>query len=63
MSYKLDERKNYLFFFSFFFQDIAGYLKGCKFLPKLNNEIINKRNATYSQRFASLENLILIMVR
>lgn len=41
--------------------DIAGYLKGCKFLPKLNNEIINKRNSTYSKRFASLENLVLIM--
>ncbi|GAU16477.1 hypothetical protein TSUD_167090 [Trifolium subterraneum] len=41
--------------------DIDGYLKGCKFLPKLNNEIINKRNSTYKQRLASLENLILIM--
>lgn len=59
MTYKLDERKNNLFFS----QDIAGYLKGCKFLPKLNNEIINKRNSTYSKRFASLENLVLIMVR
>ncbi|KAL5066346.1 hypothetical protein RYX36_028083 [Vicia faba] len=29
--------------------DIAGYLKGCKFLPKLNNEIINKRNSTYKK--------------
>jgi len=45
------------------FQDIAGYIRGCKFLPKLNNEIVNKRNSTYRQRFASLQNLILIMVR
>ncbi|XP_061375867.1 uncharacterized protein LOC133317970 isoform X2 [Gastrolobium bilobum] len=41
--------------------DIAGYIKGCRFLPKLNNEIINKRNSTYKQRFASLQNLVLIM--
>ncbi|XP_015889485.3 uncharacterized protein LOC107424251 isoform X2 [Ziziphus jujuba] len=41
--------------------DIAGYIEGCKFLPKLNNEIVNKRNATYKERFVSLENLILIM--
>ncbi|KAJ9171191.1 hypothetical protein P3X46_014587 [Hevea brasiliensis] len=39
--------------------DIADYLKGCKFLPKLNNEIT--KNSTYKERFASLENLILIM--
>ncbi|KAL3742737.1 hypothetical protein ACJRO7_018106 [Eucalyptus globulus] len=31
--------------------DLANYLKGCKFLPKLNNECV----------FASLENLVLIM--
>ncbi|KAJ1443689.1 Palmitoyl protein thioesterase [Sesbania bispinosa] len=42
--------------------DIGGYIRGCKFLPKLNNEIINKRNSTYRKRFASLENLILIMM-
>ncbi|PON70206.1 Palmitoyl protein thioesterase [Trema orientale] len=41
--------------------DIDGYLKGCHFLPKLNNEIINERNSTYKERFASLENLVLIM--
>ncbi|TKY65240.1 Palmitoyl-protein thioesterase 1 [Spatholobus suberectus] len=41
--------------------DIAGYTKGCKFLPKLNNEIVSKRNSTYRQQFASLQNLILIM--
>ncbi|CAK9149398.1 unnamed protein product [Ilex paraguariensis] len=39
--------------------DIDGYLKGCKFLPKLNNEIV--RNSTYKERFTSLENLVLIM--
>ncbi|XP_024045393.1 palmitoyl-protein thioesterase 1 isoform X2 [Citrus clementina] len=41
--------------------DIPEYLKGCKFLPKLNNEIVNERNSTYKERFASLENLVLIM--
>ncbi|XP_020207029.1 palmitoyl-protein thioesterase 1 isoform X2 [Cajanus cajan] len=41
--------------------DIAGYTEGCRFLPKLNNEIANKRNSTYRQRFTNLQNLILIM--
>ncbi|KAK9274419.1 hypothetical protein L1049_019234 [Liquidambar formosana] len=41
--------------------DILAYLKGCKFLPKLNNEIVSKRNSTYKERFASLQKLILIM--
>nr|XP_023899765.1 palmitoyl-protein thioesterase 1 [Quercus suber]POE51445.1 palmitoyl-protein thioesterase 1 [Quercus suber] len=41
--------------------DISAYLKGCKFLPKLNNEIIATRNSTYKERFASLQNLVLIM--
>ncbi|KAJ4727252.1 palmitoyl-protein thioesterase 1-like [Melia azedarach] len=41
--------------------DISGYLEGCTFLPKLNNEIANERNSTYKERFASLENLVLIM--
>ncbi|XP_050385317.1 uncharacterized protein LOC126801882 [Argentina anserina] len=41
--------------------DIAAYLKGCTFLPKLNNEINSTRNSTYKERFASLENLVLIM--
>jgi len=44
------------------FQDMADYLKSCRFLPKLNNEIPDKRNATYKERFSSLENLVLIMV-
>ncbi|KDP28824.1 hypothetical protein JCGZ_14595 [Jatropha curcas] len=39
--------------------DIEHYVKGCKFLPELNNEII--KNSTYKERFASLENLVLIM--
>lgn len=39
--------------------DIADYRKGCKFLPVLNNEV--HRNSTYKKRFASLENLVLIM--
>ncbi|KAJ4825903.1 hypothetical protein Tsubulata_036563 [Turnera subulata] len=41
--------------------DIANYLSGCKFLPKLNNEIKAAQNSTYKERFASLENLVLIM--
>ncbi|KAK7394555.1 hypothetical protein VNO78_15086 [Psophocarpus tetragonolobus] len=41
--------------------DIAGYIRGCRFLPKLNNEIVNERNSSYRQRFASIQNLILIM--
>ncbi|KAB1225164.1 Palmitoyl-protein thioesterase 1 [Morella rubra] len=41
--------------------DIGAYLKGCKFLPKLNNEINTTRNSTYKERFASLETLVLIM--
>lgn len=41
--------------------DIATYLKDCKFLPTLNNEINATRNSTYKERFASLENLVLIM--
>ncbi|EPS61619.1 hypothetical protein M569_13177, partial [Genlisea aurea] len=38
--------------------DIDGYKKGCRFLPKINNEIC--RNATYKDRFSSLENLVLL---
>ncbi|KAF5446141.1 hypothetical protein F2P56_031793 [Juglans regia] len=41
--------------------DISAYLKGCKFLPKLNNEINTTRNSTYKERFSSLDNLVLIM--
>eukprot|EP01018_Ginkgo_biloba_P001580 Gb_39825 [translate_table: standard] len=41
--------------------DIEDYLKGCKFLPKLNNELPGERNSTYKQRFSSLKNLVLIM--
>ncbi|XP_042509520.1 palmitoyl-protein thioesterase 1 [Macadamia integrifolia] len=41
--------------------DIPNYLKGCRFLPKLNNELPNKRNSTYKERFTSLQNLVLIM--
>ncbi|MCD7452709.1 Palmitoyl-protein thioesterase 1 [Datura stramonium] len=39
--------------------DIADYRKGCKFLPVLNNEV--HRNCTLKKRFASLENLVLIL--
>lgn len=41
--------------------DISAYLKGCTFLPKLNNEINSTRNSTYKERFASLQTLVLIM--
>lgn len=41
--------------------DISEYLKGCKFLPKLNNENPDERNSTYKERFSSLKNLVLIM--
>jgi hypothetical protein len=41
---------------------MEDYLRGCRFLPKLNNEIPSKRNSTYKERFSSLENLVLIMV-
>ncbi|KAL0324508.1 UNVERIFIED_CONTAM: Palmitoyl-protein thioesterase 1 [Sesamum calycinum] len=41
--------------------NIAGYLNKCRFLPKLNNELPGERNATYKERFTSLQNLVLIM--
>ncbi|KAL2903128.1 Palmitoyl-protein thioesterase 3 [Bienertia sinuspersici] len=41
--------------------NMDGYLKKCRFLPKLNNEIPEERNSTYKERFSSLENLVLIM--
>ncbi|XP_047327387.1 palmitoyl-protein thioesterase 1-like [Impatiens glandulifera] len=41
--------------------DIPSYLKKCRFLPKLNNELPHARNVTYKQRFSSLESLVLIM--
>ncbi|KAE8712989.1 ATPase 7, plasma membrane-type isoform 1 [Hibiscus syriacus] len=40
--------------------DMTDYLEGCRFLPKLNNEIDGLRNSTYKERFASLQNLVLI---
>lgn len=42
------------------FQDLDAYCKGCRFLPKINNELY--KNSTYKARFSSLENLVLIMV-
>ncbi|KAL5724101.1 palmitoyl-protein hydrolase [Ranunculus cassubicifolius] len=41
--------------------DCSAYRSGCKFLPKLNNEIPDERNSTYKERFTSLQNLVLIM--
>ncbi|KAK9144588.1 hypothetical protein Sjap_004491 [Stephania japonica] len=43
--------------------DIPAYLEGCRFLPKLNNELPNERNTTYKERFSSLEHLVLIMTK
>ncbi|KAK9757773.1 hypothetical protein RND81_01G184800 [Saponaria officinalis] len=40
---------------------IDQYLKGCKFLPYANNEKPGFFNATYKERFASLQNLVLVM--
>ncbi|CAA7027866.1 unnamed protein product [Microthlaspi erraticum] len=39
---------------------ITKYLQSSKYLPKLNNEIPNQRNATYKDRFTSLQNLVLV---
>ncbi|KAA3462110.1 palmitoyl-protein thioesterase 1 [Gossypium australe] len=47
--------------YSDYLQDMSDYLKGCRFLPKLNNEINGMRNSTYKERLASLQNLVLIM--
>ena len=44
-------------------QAIPNYLEKCKFLPKLNNELPDERNSTYKERFTSLQNLVLIMVK
>ncbi|XP_012070048.1 palmitoyl-protein thioesterase 1 isoform X3 [Jatropha curcas] len=41
--------------------DIPNYLKKCKFLPKLNNELPGERNSIYKERLTSLQNLVLIM--
>ncbi|KAL9228827.1 hypothetical protein vseg_004365 [Gypsophila vaccaria] len=40
---------------------INAYLRGCKFLPYANNEKPDSRNDTYKERFASLQNLVLVM--
>ncbi|XP_028772911.1 palmitoyl-protein thioesterase 1 [Neltuma alba] len=40
---------------------IPKYLEKCRFLPVLNNELPDERNATYKERFSSLQNLVLIM--
>ncbi|PKU73181.1 palmitoyl-protein thioesterase [Dendrobium catenatum] len=41
--------------------DISNYLEKCRFLPKLNNEKPDEKNATYKERFSRLNNLVLIM--
>ncbi|XP_056165309.1 uncharacterized protein LOC130137630 [Syzygium oleosum] len=44
-----------------FLQDLANCLKGCRFLPKVNIDLVDYRNSTYKERFANLQNLVLIM--
>eukprot|EP00250_Pteridium_aquilinum_P031196 c43224_g1_i1 orf=95-991(+) len=41
--------------------DLKAYSKGCKFLPKLNNELEDDKNMTHKERFSSLNQLVLIM--
>ncbi|KAL4346603.1 hypothetical protein GQ457_17G020700 [Hibiscus cannabinus] len=41
--------------------DILHYLEKCRFLLKLNNELPDRRNSTYKERFTRLQNLVLIM--
>ncbi|CAE6214163.1 unnamed protein product [Arabidopsis arenosa] len=42
--------------------NVTEYLKGCKYLPKLNNERpADQRNQTYKDRFTSLHNLVLVL--
>ncbi|XP_020577944.1 palmitoyl-protein thioesterase 3-like isoform X2 [Phalaenopsis equestris] len=41
--------------------DMSHYLERCRFLPKLNNERPDERNATYKEKFSRLKNLVLIM--
>ncbi|KAG4987616.1 hypothetical protein JHK85_030599 [Glycine max] len=48
--------------YSSYIQAIPDYLENCRFLPVLNNEIPDKRNSTYKERFSSLQNLVLIML-
>ena len=50
-----------IFIASLLLQDYLVYLAKCSFLPKLNNELLQK-NATYKQRITNLKNLVLIMV-
>ncbi|WOG95539.1 hypothetical protein DCAR_0414863 [Daucus carota subsp. sativus] len=37
--------------------DIEGYMKGCVFLPRLNNEISGQKNSLFKKRFSRLQNL------
>lgn len=41
--------------------DLKAYYHGCFFLPTVNNEVAGRRNETYRQRFAALNQLVLIM--
>ncbi|CAH8277959.1 unnamed protein product [Arabidopsis lyrata] len=41
--------------------NVTEYLKGCKYLPKLNNERPDQRNQTYKDRFTSLQKLVFVL--
>ncbi|KAG7536078.1 Alpha/Beta hydrolase fold [Arabidopsis suecica] len=43
-------------------KNVTEYLKGCKYLPKLNNERpADQRNQTYKDRFTSLQKLVFVL--
>eukprot|EP00897_Mesotaenium_endlicherianum_P002457 jgi/Mesen1/2239/ME000152S01321 len=44
-------------------QSLPAYYRGCQFLPRLNNEVAGRRNATYKARFSALHRLHLIMFK
>ncbi|XP_019189906.1 PREDICTED: palmitoyl-protein thioesterase 1-like [Ipomoea nil] len=41
--------------------DMKGYLSGCRFLPKINNEVQDDQSAIRKKRFTSLTLLVLIL--
>eukprot|EP00850_Spirogloea_muscicola_P010541 SM000062S19927 [mRNA] locus=s62:398979:401594:+ [translate_table: standard] len=46
--------------YSTYVQDLPAYLRGCVFLPVINNERPLMRNKTYRERFSSLNHLVLV---
>nr|GLL16749.1 palmitoyl-protein thioesterase 1-like [Ipomoea trifida] len=41
--------------------DMKGYLSGCRFLPKINNEVNDDQSAIRKKRFTSLTLLVLVL--